>query len=139
MFQRRSDPFDRYGSAWSGWRTNSTGQSARGGGTYGYDTVPATRDEESAILGEDSDEDEDAPPTPVQGARPGAAANPGARPGAAAHPGAPSPWNDQANVPQAQAQAQVQGPTAPRVPAASIAQPSQPPPPGMDASGTIRL
>jgi len=50
MWSRRSDPFDRYGSAWPGWRSRSSG-----GGGYGYEHVPARQEEEEAILG---DEDE---------------------------------------------------------------------------------
>jgi hypothetical protein len=113
LFHRRSDPFDRYGSAWPGWRTGS-GSGPRGGGRYGYDTVPATRDEEEAILGEDSEDDEEeeqrpAAPRPPQGPQ----------------PAGPSPWNDQANVPQ-----QTQS---------NAAAPTRQPPAGMDSSGVIKL
>jgi hypothetical protein len=120
LFQRRADPFDRYGSAWPGWRTGASARS--GGGRAGYDTVPAQRDEEEAILGEDSDDDDDAEElqTP-QAARPPPQVARGPQ------PAGPSPWNDQASVPQ-----RTQQPGAP--PAAR-----PPPPPGMDSSGTIKL
>jgi cation-dependent mannose-6-phosphate receptor len=46
-FSRRSDPYDRYGSAWSGWGR---------GGRVGFDRVPASFEEAESILGPDGDE-----------------------------------------------------------------------------------
>jgi hypothetical protein len=127
LFQRRSDPFDRYGSAWSGWRTGE-----RAGA--GYDAVPATRDEEEGFLDDESGDEEDVPPTPTP-ARGGSASAPA--------PG-PSPWNDQANVPQpthvpqsAQiAQATQSTPATQAVPSQTQAAAR---PAGMDSSGVIKL
>jgi hypothetical protein len=130
LFQRRSDPFDRYGSAWSGWRTQSSGREPRGNAGYtGYRNVPSHRDEEEAILGEESededDEDEDEQPAP-QNSRPGPNAPSGGfvRPGPQA-PG-PAPWNDQANVTRPAAPAP-SAPGHPPVQGHSTGRPAAPP------------